>query len=152
MSKEKNTSFKCPLCDNNVECVFDEEDLKSFLCYHCGTRYDVEPVVEEDEKEYYPFYNKDLECDSEAESHDSHIICPICGHHTLLLGNFKRSEVCGDVNEDEVDEYGCYLDDVIVDSLFCPPSGTSIPVIPCTPSEYNHLPYYNYEKKTEAVQ
>lgn len=152
MSKEKNTSFECALCGNNVECVFDEEGIKSYLCYHCGMRYDLEPVFEDDEKKEFPFYNKEIEDGVTNENHGCSLKCPICGYYTILTGNFMRSEVCGDVDEDKVDEYGCYLDDTIVDNIYCPHCGTNITVIPCKPSEHKDFPYYKDEKETEEEQ
>ncbi len=150
MAKKNTTGFRCAQCRNEVECFLNEENIKSYMCYNCGTRYDVE-TIEEECQEDYPYYNKDIEDTTEDTNHGCDMKCPVCDHWTVISRNFMRSEVCGDVDEDNVDEFGCLVDDSIVTDIVCPHCGTLITVIPCKPSEEKDYPFFNdTDKKIET--
>ena len=145
MAKKKiNNGIKCAVCGENAKCVFDEEGIKSYLCFHCGMRYDIEFP---EDKECYPFYNSEVEDHTKNENHGCSYNCPVCDHYVILSGNFMRSEWCGDVDEEDVDENGLYNDDVIVDNMICPHCGAVIAAIPCKPSEEKDYPYFKEEDR-----
>ena len=142
---------KCAACDHELEVMteyqWDEEDnMKTYICPHCGRIYDVELTVDED-KQYYHHYNDDVNCTISDENHGYEFKCTECGHYVIITNNFMRSEVYGDVDEEETDENGLLMDDAIVDILHCPNCGASITVVPPKPSEEKNYPAYNNNEK-----
>lgn len=138
---------KCYRCESELELQPEDyegefQEIKKFVCPHCGINYD-NLLPEEDERENYHYYNNKVECSVSDENHGYEGKCPICGHYVVIMNNFMRSEVYGDVDETETDEYGLYKDDTIVDICFCPNCGADITVVPPKPSEEKDWPYFN---------
>jgi predicted RNA-binding Zn-ribbon protein involved in translation (DUF1610 family) len=145
---------KCVRCGHDLELINDEESkypleeegIKRYMCPYCGVIYDVQ-IPEDEEKEDYHYYNDKVECTISDENHGYEGKCPECGHYVIILNNFMRSEVWGDVDEDEQDENGLLVDDTIVDILQCPNCGASITAIPPKPSEEKDYPYFQEEEE-----
>lgn len=121
----------CSVCGKSLTLEYIDEDesnmiegegkLKHYVCGHCGTMYDVEAFEEDNDvkNEWHGYDGKRTEC----------------GHYLIISNNFMRSEVVGDVDEEDVDEYGFANDDVICDTCFCPHCGSYLTLIPVKPSE-----------------
>ena len=124
---------------------FEEAALKMYYCPHCGIDYEVGIHGEEYRNEFH-HYNKDVECNVSDEFHGYEGRCTECGHYVIIMNNFMRSEICGDVDEDDVDENGIAKDDTICDILFCPNCGADITVIPPKPSEEEEYEWYKQPK------
>ena len=137
---------KCIRCGHELKLDCDlshEEDIdkKYYVCPHCGITYDVTLPIDED-KQDYSYYNDSVKCDVSDENHGYEGKCTECGHYVIIMNNFMRSEVYGDVNEEDVDENGVLKDDAIVDCLFCPNCGADIMVVPPKPSEEEKYDYF----------
>lgn len=144
----------CMRCEHELvvleERFLDAEDKelmeRVYQCPHCGALEYFYPCSEED-KENYAYYNEDVEDNLGGCSHGYDGLCPQCGSHIIWGSDFMRSEILGDVEEGEVDEYGCLDDDSLASSVHCPHCGASIDVIEAKPSERKDYPYYNSVKK-----
>ncbi len=146
---------KCYRCDHELEVLekeYDDESIEftRYICPHCGIIYDT-LLPEFSEKQYFHYYNDDVECNVSDENHGYEGRCPNCGHYEIAMSNFMRSEVCGDVDESDVDEYGIPKDDTIVDCLYCPNCGADVTVIPPKPSEEKNYPYFQEGNEIVAV-
>lgn len=140
---------KCIRCDHELELltgdeydeIYDEEGVKYYVCPYCGARYDIS-IPDDDEKENYHLYNEEIECTVSDENHGYEGRCLECGHYLIIMNNFMRSEVYGDVDEEDVDENGIAKDDTIVDILYCPNCGANITATPPKPSEEMNYDWY----------
>lgn len=141
---------KCIRCNHELELLSSDDEMydlveegeaKCYVCPYCGARYDV-GIPDDDEKERYHYYNKDAECTISNENHGYEGKCLECGHYLIIMNNFMRSEVYGDVDEEDLDENGLPKDDTIVDILYCPNCGSDITAVPPKPSEENSYQYY----------
>ena len=155
-----DNNAKCIRCGNTLVLIndmsfdeaindsdFDEASLKQYNCPYCGIDYEI-GIHGEEYRNRYHHYNKDVNCDVSDENHGYEGRCPNCGHYVIIMNNFMRSEICGDVDEDDVDENGIAKDDTICDILFCPNCGADITVIPPKPSEEENYDWYK-EVKTD---
>lgn len=125
----------------NMDDGYDIE-VAEYNCPHCGAIEICYPCPEEDRKDY-AFYDDTVEDTLGGCSHGYPGLCPICGSHIIWGADFMRSEVLGDVDEDELDEYGLPKDDSLATSVTCPHCGASIDVIDAKPSEYHLYPFYS---------
>ena len=144
---------KCYQCETELELLPEDYDgesqeLKRFVCPHCGVIYDTF-IPESEERQDYHYFNNEVECPISDENHGYEGKCPNCDHYVVAMNNFMRSEVYGDVDENDVDELGLYKDDVIVDIVFCPNCGADITVVPPKPSEQKDYPFYTKENSED---
>lgn len=143
----------CMRCDHElieVDAGLTGEELgvREFNCPYCGTIEIFYPCPEED-RENYAYYNDENEDTLGGCDHGYPGLCPQCGSHIIWGSDFMRSEVLGDVDEDDVDEYGIPNDDALASSVHCPHCGASIDVIDAKPSEYHLYPLYKNCENTE---
>lgn len=124
----------------NTEDEYDIE-VKEYHCPHCGAIEIYYPCEEEDKKGY-AYYNDEIEDSLGGCSHGYPGLCPICGSHIVWGGDFMRSEVLGDVDEDDLGEYGIPKDDSLATNVMCPHCGGTIDIIDAKPSEYHLYPFY----------
>lgn len=150
MIKEENPT--CMRCGHELEAVkpedymypnFDEDDFEGSVsewrCPYCGAYHSVTAPDEESKKEY-PAYNEDADDSLGNASHGYPGFCPECGSHIIWQSDFMRSEVWGDVDEDDVDENGLPKDDSLVTYVLCPHCGAYIEIVDAKPSELKDLP------------
>lgn len=109
----------------------ENSSYSEYSCSYCGTYYTVEGISEE-EKHTVPKYNEELKKDFVDESHGYSGLCPECGKHIVWSSDFMRSEVIGDVDDEE--------DDALVSYVFCPYCGSMIEIIEAKPSEIKRFP------------
>ena len=104
---EEKEKFKKPLC---IRCGEELKLLRNdnetnemeFQCTYCGTIELFYPCADED-KENYAWYNDDVDDNLGGCSHGYDGFCPQCGSHIVWGADFMRSEVLGDVENDEDD-------------------------------------------------
>lgn len=137
---------KCYRCETELELLpevyeGENEEVRRDVCPHCGIIYDT-LLPDPEERQEFHFFNESAECTVSDENHGYEGKCPNCGHYVVAMNNFMRSEVYGDVDEDDVDEYGLLKDDTIVDCVYCPNCGANITVVPPKPSEEANYPYF----------
>ena len=138
---------KCLRCGEELigeDVLFDDES-KYYHCPNCGTQYVVNEV-NENEKMCYPKYNKKLLKDFIDEYHGYEGLCTECGKHIVWSSDFMRSEIIGDIDMEDVDEYGIPTDDSLVSFVTCPYCGVYIEIIEPKPSEIKNYPYWKDEK------
>lgn len=92
-------------------------DDTTYRCTKCNLEEEIKFVIPNEEKETYPFYNKEIKIDSES---DSGLYCDKCHHPLLMEGNFMLSDRDKTVNEDN--------DTVGVD-CHCPYCGSSYSIV-----------------------
>jgi len=109
----------------------ENPSYSEYSCSYCGTYYTVEGISEE-EKHTVPKYNEELRKDFVDESHGYSGLCPECGKHIIWSSDFMRSEVIGDVDDEE--------DDALVSYVFCPYCGSMTEIIEAKPSEIKRFP------------
>ena len=109
-------------------------DYSEYACPYCGTYYTVEGISEE-EKETVPKYNEELKKDFVDTGHGYDGFCPECGCHIVWSSDFMRSEVIGDVDNDD--------DDALVSYVYCHYCGSYTEIIEAKPSELKRFPIYN---------
>lgn len=130
----------CMFCEDILEKTHEEEleDGSSeigYYCSNCKTEYMVR-VLPDEEKQDYPFYNKDLTDTIPNEYHGYGGKCPICGHYVYWSADFMLSEMEGvDLPEEE---------DSVVGVCSCPHCGSSIDII--YPSELVLREFENAEE------
>lgn len=132
---------------DNMDEGYDIE-VKEYNCPHCGAIEFCYPCPEED-RENYAFYDENVEDTLGGCSHGYPGLCPICGSHIIWGSDFMRSEVLGDVDESELDEYGLPKDDSLATSVSCPHCGASIDIIDAKPSEYHLYPFYSEDENKD---
>ena len=110
-----------------------EFEYSEYACPHCGTYYTVEGI-NDDEKNTVPKYNKELEKEFVDESHGYEGLCPECGRHIVWSSDFMRSEIIGDVDNED--------DDALVSYVYCPYCGSFTEIIEAKPSELVRFPIY----------
>lgn len=142
---------KCYRCETELELLPEEyegenEEVRRDICPYCGIIYDT-LLPDPEERQEFHFFNEDAECTISDENHGYEGKCPNCGHYVIIMSNFMRSEVYGDVDEDDVDEYGLPKDDTIVDCVYCPNCGANITVVPPKPSEEANYPYFQEQSE-----
>ena len=108
--------------------------IAEYKCPECKTYYSVSPVDEESKMDY-PAYNPELEKNFVDSHHGYDGFCPECGSHIVWSGDFMRSEVWGDVDEEDKDEWGCPKDDALASYVSCPYCGAYIEIVEAKPSE-----------------
>lgn len=140
---EEKEKFKKPLCircETDLILVREEEDIneKEYRCPHCGVIELCYPCTDEDKKNY-AWYNDNVDDNLGGCSHGYDGLCPQCGSHIVWGADFMRSEVLGDVENDE--------DDSLASSVSCPHCGASIDIIEAKPSEYSKYPAYNEKEE-----
>ena len=154
MTDEKKYCMRCGAELNEIDKddymypAFDEDDYSGSImelkCPDCGTYYSV-CAVDEESKDNYPAFNKELEEGFVDSHHGYDGLCPVCGHHIIWSGDFMRSEVWGDTEtfdengEKIVDEWGCDVDDSLVSYVSCPFCGSYIEIVEAKPSELEEL-------------
>lgn len=131
---------ECMRCDSPLTLIEEIEEIgqKTYLCENCGTIHVYYECPDED-KENHAFYNDDKEDSLGSSSHGYDGLCPNCGSHIIWSSDFMRSEVWGDVDNDD--------DDSLVSSVYCPHCGGSVDIIECKPSEYHKFPIYKNKEK-----
>lgn len=118
----------CMRCDHELELVH-EETADNFFCYICPVCLTLHWVSlpDEDLRNYYHFYNEEVDNEVANENHGYNGLCPNCGHHIIWGADFMRSEVMGDVDNEE--------DDSLASDVHCPNCGTAVTIIEAKPSE-----------------
>ena len=129
---EKRKAFEKPLCmrcDAPLERFdyIEEEGCMTFKCPNCRT-IEIFTPCDRDEEDNYAFFNESVVDDLGNEEHGYHGLCPQCGSHIIWGADFMRSEVLGDVENED--------DDSIASSVSCPHCGGNIQIIDPKPSEY----------------
>ena len=150
--KNENEKPLCMRCDHELVEVpnelEDELGVREFNCPYCGAIEIFYPCSEED-RENYSYYNEEVEDTLGGCDHGYPGLCPQCGSHIVWGSDFMRSEVLGDVDEDDVDEWGIPKDDSLASSVHCPHCGAGIDVIDAKPSEYHLYPFYKELRNEE---
>ena len=133
-----------------VENMYEGYDIevKEYNCPYCGAIEICYPCPEED-RDDYTYYNNDIEDTLGGSDHGYPGLCPICGSHIVWGSDFMRSEILGDVDEDDLDEHGLPKDDALASSVSCPHCGAGIEIIEAKPSEYHLYPYYKEDTPME---
>lgn len=135
---EEKEKFKNPLCIRCGEKLKllskdNETNEMELQCTYCGTIELFYPCADED-KENYAFYNSDVKDTLGSSSHGYDGFCPQCGNHIIWSGDFMRSEILGDVDDED--------DDSLSSNVFCPHCGASIDVIDAKPSDMKNYPAF----------
>lgn len=145
MEKSKFDEAVCPICGHKLREITDNNDYegeREFKCDNCGELVLLDECIDE-ELNSYPFYNDEVKDSVKNESHGYEGLCPKCGHHIIWGADFMRSEVIGDVDEDDTDEKGCPKGDSLAASVSCPHCGSQIYFVEPKPSELKDYPYYS---------
>ncbi len=101
------------------------EPVEEYRCPECLTYHTVTPVDPES-KDAYPAYNKEAAENFVDSYHGYDGECPKCGSHIVWSSDFMRSEVWGDVEDDE---------DTLVSYVSCPYCGAYIELVEATDKE-----------------
>ena len=137
---------ECMRCSHELKKIdnIDEYDIEvqEYQCPNCGAIEILYPCAEEDRKDY-AYYSENVHDTLGGCEHGYPGLCPQCGSHIIWGGDFMRSEVLCDVDEDDVDEYGLPKDDALASNVSCPHCGAGIDIIEAKPSEYHLYPFYN---------
>lgn len=139
--KEKKLCIRCNAelesipQENFVYPSFEEEGYRGSkaeyrcpecLTYYCVSTLDDENETQEEEVNYIEYTISKEHCYGQ---------CIECGHPVGWDSDFMRSEVWGDVDTEEKDEYGCSKDDALVSYASCPNCGAYIEIVEPKPSE-----------------
>jgi hypothetical protein len=133
--------LKCIRCGETLDPLYDEEFddeyTTNLICPNCGC---IHLTSFTDDTEDYHYFNKEVE-GMKNENHGYIGLCPVCRNHLIIVNNFMRSEVLGDI-DGPVDQYGIFEDDSMTEEVTCPNCGTYVSLIPPKPSEEGNYPFY----------